>query len=50
MYDTHLYDTFRALTTFRLRGRSDFSVRELTGRSGKQQREVGRLLGEVDVD
>jgi hypothetical protein len=31
-----------------IRGRSDFSFRELTGRSGRQQREVGRLLGEVN--
>ena len=29
---------------------SDFSFRELTGRSGRQQREVGRLLGEVNCD
>ena len=33
-----------------IRGRSDFSFRELTGRSGRQQREVGRLLGEVNCD
>jgi hypothetical protein len=32
---------------FKIRGRSDFSFRELTARSGRQQREVGRLLGEV---
>jgi hypothetical protein len=25
-------------------------LRELTGRSGRQQREVGRLLGEVNCD
>jgi hypothetical protein len=25
-----------------IRGRSDFSFRELTGRSGRQQREVGK--------
>jgi hypothetical protein len=31
---------------FQIRGRSDFSFRELTGRSGRQQKEVGRLLGE----
>ena len=35
---------------FQIRGRSDFSFRELTGRSGRQQREVGRLLGEVNGD
>jgi hypothetical protein len=33
-----------------IRGRSDFSFRELTGRSERQQREVGRLLGEVNCD
>jgi hypothetical protein len=33
-----------------IRGRSDFSFRELTGRSGRQQREVERLLGEVNCD
>jgi hypothetical protein len=35
---------------FQIRERSDFSFRELTGRSGRQQREVGRLLGEVNCD
>ena len=35
---------------FQIRGRSDFSFRELTGRSGRQQREVRRLLGEVNCD
>jgi hypothetical protein len=35
---------------FQIRGRSDFSFRELTGRSERQQREVGRLLGEVNCD
>jgi hypothetical protein len=35
---------------FQIRGRSDFSFRELTGRSGRQQSEVGRLLGEVNCD
>jgi len=35
---------------FQIRKRSDFSFRELTGRSGRQQREVGRLLGEVSCD
>jgi hypothetical protein len=33
---------------FQIKGRSDFSFRELTGRSGRQQREVGGLLGEVN--
>ena len=33
---------------FQIRERSDFSFRELTGRSGGQQREVVRLLGEVN--
>jgi hypothetical protein len=33
-----------------IRGRSDFSFRELTGRSGRQQREVGRFLEEVNCD
>ena len=28
---------------------SDFSFRELTGRRGRQQREVGRPLGEVNM-
>jgi hypothetical protein len=35
---------------FQIRGRSDFSFRELTGKSGRQQREVERLLGEVNWD
>jgi hypothetical protein len=35
---------------FQIRGRSDFSFRELTGRSGRQQREVERLLGELNWD
>jgi hypothetical protein len=35
---------------FQIRGRSDFSFRELTGRSGRQQREVRRLLGEINCD
>ena len=35
---------------FQIRGRSDFSFSELTGRSGLQQREVGRLLREVNGD
>jgi hypothetical protein len=39
-----------AITFHEIRGRSDFSFRELTGRSGRQQREVGRLLGEVNCD
>jgi hypothetical protein len=33
-----------------IRGRSDFFFRELTWRSGRQQREVGRLLREVKCD
>jgi hypothetical protein len=32
------------------RGRSDFSLREVRGRSWWQQREVGGLLGEVNGD
>jgi hypothetical protein len=35
---------------FQIRGRSDFSFRELTWRSGRQQREMGRLLREVNCD
>ena len=35
---------------FQIRGKSNFSFRELTGRSGRQQREVGRLLVEVNCD
>ena len=35
---------------FQIRGRSDFSFRELKGRNGRQEREVGRLLGEVNCD
>jgi hypothetical protein len=35
---------------FQIRGRSGFSFREPTGRGGRQQREVGRLLGVVNCD
>jgi hypothetical protein len=35
----------RAPTTFKLEGEVS-SFRELTGRSGRQQKEVGRLLGD----
>jgi hypothetical protein len=35
---------------FQIGGRSDFSFRELTGRRGRQQKEVVRLLGEVNYD
>jgi hypothetical protein len=35
---------------FQIRGRSDFSFRELTGRSERQQREVVRLPREVNCD
>ena len=35
---------------FQIGGRSDFSFRELTGRRGRQQKEVVRLLGEVNCD
>jgi hypothetical protein len=41
---------FQGSHYFQIRGRSDFSFRELTGRSGRQQREVERLLGEVNCD
>jgi len=34
---------------FQIRWRSDFSFRVLIGRSGRYQREVGRLLGEWRV-
>jgi HrpA-like RNA helicase len=35
---------------FQIRGKSDFSFRELTWRSGRQQREVVRLLRDVNND
>jgi hypothetical protein len=34
---------------FQNRGRSNFSFRELKGSSGRQQREMGRLLGESRI-
>jgi len=34
---------------FQIRGRSDFSFRELTGRSGRQQTKLRRFLGETNV-
>jgi hypothetical protein len=45
-----LFYTNLILYYFQIRWRSDFSFRELTGRSGRQQKEVGRLLGEVNGD
>jgi hypothetical protein len=49
-YKNHFENFIQGCHYFQIRGRSHFSFRELTGRSGRQQREVGRLLGEVNCD
>ena len=53
-FNTHIFNKrdiilflSRARTSSKL-GRSDFSFRELTGRCWRPQREVGRLLGEIN--
>ena len=46
----HLTSNIQGSHYFQIRGRSDFSFKDLTERSGRQQREVGRLLEEVNGD